>query len=83
MRRLHLGRGDLAETVCAHVGGSDASFSSACIPLTTLGESLGWLYLSSPGLEPLPRLNVAVAARNNRSSRSSAGKFMAGAWGLR
>lgn len=61
-QRLHLGRGDLAETVCAHVGGSDASFSSACIPLTTLGESLGWLYLSSPGLEPLPRLKVAVAA---------------------
>lgn len=61
-QRVHLGRGDLAETLCAHVGGNDANFSSACIPLTTLGESLGWLYLSSPGLEPLPRLKVAVAA---------------------
>jgi len=61
-RRVHLGRGDLAETVCAHVSASDQDFASACIPLTTQGDSLGWLYLSSRGVGPMPKLKVAVAA---------------------
>jgi diguanylate cyclase (GGDEF)-like protein len=61
-RRVHLGRGDLAETVCAHVAAGSQDFSSACIPLTTQGDSLGWLYLSSRGIGPLPKLKVAVAA---------------------
>src|SRR4249919_1287765 len=59
-KRVHLGRGDLAETICTHVLANGQAFSSACIPLTTQGDSLGWLYLSSPG--PLPKLKVAVAA---------------------
>ena len=60
--RVHLARGELPETVCAHVVPGGQDFSSACIPLATQGESLGWLYLSSPGNGPLPRLKVAVAA---------------------
>jgi len=59
---VHLAQGDLPETVCAHVQPGDQDFSSACIPLATQGESLGWLYLSAPGGGPLPRLKVAVAA---------------------
>jgi diguanylate cyclase (GGDEF)-like protein len=61
-KRVHLARGDLAETVCAHIQRNGGDFSSACIPLTTQGESLGWLYLSTRGIEPLPKLKVAVAA---------------------
>ena len=60
--RVHLARGDLAETVCAHVAPNGAAFASACIPLTTQGDSLGWMYLSSKGLGPVPKLKVAVAA---------------------
>jgi diguanylate cyclase (GGDEF)-like protein len=60
--RVHLGRGDLAETVCSHVSANGGEFASACIPLTTQGDSLGWLYLSSKGLGPVPKLKVAVAA---------------------
>ena len=60
--RVHLGRSDLAETVCAHVVAGGQEFASACIPLTTQGDSLGWLFLSSRGLGPLPKLKVAVAA---------------------
>jgi diguanylate cyclase (GGDEF)-like protein len=61
-QRVHLGRGDLAETVCAHVLVREGEFASACIPLSTPGDKLGWLYLSSSGLGPLPKLRVAVAA---------------------
>jgi diguanylate cyclase (GGDEF)-like protein len=60
--RVHLAQGELPETVCAHVAPGAADFSSACIPLATQGESLGWLYLSAPGGGPLPRLKIAVAA---------------------
>jgi diguanylate cyclase (GGDEF)-like protein len=61
-QRVHLGRGDLVETVCAHTLPGAAGFASACIPLSTQGDKLGWLYLSSAGLGPLPKLKVAVAA---------------------
>jgi len=61
-QRVHLGRSDLVETVCGHVMHGVGEFASACIPLTAQGEKLGWLYLSSQGLGPLPKLKVAVAA---------------------
>src|SRR5688572_13281269 len=61
-RRVHLARGDLAETVCAHVQPEGHVFCTACIPLTTQSESLGWVYLSANGLGPIPKLKVAVAA---------------------
>jgi diguanylate cyclase (GGDEF)-like protein len=40
----------------------EGEFASACIPLSTPGDKLGWLYLSSSGLGPMPKLRVAVAA---------------------
>ena len=61
-QRVHLGRGDLAETVCAHVMPRGSDFTTACIPLSTQGERLGWMYLSCEGLETMPKLRVAVAA---------------------
>ena len=64
-QRVHLGRGDLPETVCAHVTGNGGQFASACIPLSTQGDKLGWLYLSSQGLGPMPKLKVAVAAADH------------------
>jgi len=64
-QRVHLARGDLAETVCAHVLPHEGEFASACIPLSTPGDKLGWMYLSSPGLGPLPKLKVAVAAADH------------------
>jgi diguanylate cyclase (GGDEF)-like protein len=64
-QRVHLGRGDLAETVCAHVLPREGEFASSCIPLSTPGDKLGWLYLSSSGLGPLPKLRVAVAAADH------------------
>jgi len=64
-QRVHLGRGDLRETVCAHVHANGHEFASACIPLSTQGDKLGWLYLSSPGFGPMPKLKVAVAAADH------------------
>jgi diguanylate cyclase (GGDEF)-like protein len=64
-QRVHLGRGDLGETVCAHVLAREGEFTSACIPLSTPGHKLGWLYLSSAGLGPPPKLKVAVAAADH------------------
>jgi diguanylate cyclase (GGDEF)-like protein len=61
-QRVHLARGDLAETLCPHVLPAGPDFSAACIPLATQGESLGWLYLSAAGTGPMPKLKVAVAA---------------------
>src|SRR5690348_4391391 len=61
-QRVHLGRSDLVETVCAHVMPGAGGFASACIPLSTQGDKLGWLYLSSAGLGPIAKLRVAVAA---------------------
>ena len=64
-QRVHLGRGDLPETVCAHVVAGRSEFASACVPLTAQGDKLGWLYLSSGGLGPIPKLKVAVAAADH------------------
>ena len=61
-QRVHLGRSDLVETVCAHVLPGTGEFASACIPLSTQGDKLGWLYLSGNGLAPLAKLRIAVAA---------------------
>ncbi len=63
-RRVHLADTDRPESLCAHVLTpiSGESLSAACIPLTTQGESLGWIYLSAAGAGPLPKLKVAIAA---------------------
>lgn len=63
-RKLHMGHGDDASTLCAHVH-ADASrggFQSACIPLSVQNEALGWMYLTAPGSGNFPKLQVAVAA---------------------
>ena len=63
-RSLQLGNSEQPESLCAHVllPAAGESMTAACIPLVTKGESLGWIYLSAPGIGPLPKLKVAVAA---------------------
>ncbi|HMB56217.1 MAG TPA: sensor domain-containing diguanylate cyclase [Arenimonas sp.] len=62
--RLHIAHSHSAETLCPHVLASSTSeiYSTACIPLIAQGESLGWIYLSSPGPDTYPKMQVAVAA---------------------
>jgi diguanylate cyclase (GGDEF)-like protein len=43
------------------------AFSTACIPLQVQTDSLGWLYLSAPGNEGVPKLTVAIAAAEQLS----------------
>lgn len=63
-KRIHLSHSDAPGSACAHIElpeGMDV-LSSACIPLTAQGESLGWLYLSTSGHGSFPKLSVAIAA---------------------
>jgi len=63
--RLHEGRSDDPHSLCAHVatnGNGHAPYSTACIPLHVQAESLGWLYVSAPGLDGIPKLRIAEAA---------------------
>ncbi len=63
-KRVHLSHSDAPGSACAHIElpeGLDV-LSSACIPLTAQGESLGWLYLSTSGHGSFPKLSVAIAA---------------------
>lgn len=63
-KRVHLSHSDAPGSACAHIElpeGMDV-LSSACIPLTAQGESLGWLYLSTSGHGSFPKLSVAIAA---------------------
>jgi diguanylate cyclase (GGDEF)-like protein len=55
--------------LCAHVvpPTNGAAFSTACIPLQVQNESLGWLYLSAPGLTGVAKLAVANAAAEQLS----------------
>lgn len=63
-KRLHLSHLDSPGSVCPHVVAPDRAEAVciACIPLTAQGESLGWIYLSAPGIGPFPKLPVAIAA---------------------
>lgn len=63
-KRIHLSHSDAPGSACAHIElpeGLDV-LSSACIPLTAQGESLGWIYLSTSGHGSFPKLSVAIAA---------------------
>ncbi len=63
-KRVHLSHSDAPGSACPHIElpeGLDV-LSSACIPLTAQGESLGWLYLSTSGHGSFPKLSVAIAA---------------------
>lgn len=63
-KRLHVSHLDSPGSVCPHVihPELDEPVCAACIPLTAQGESLGWIYLSAPGVGPFPKLPVAIAA---------------------
>ena len=68
-KRVHLSHSDAPGSACAHIElpeGLDV-LSSACIPLTAQGESLGWLYLSTSGHGSFPKLAVAIAAAEQLS----------------
>lgn len=68
-KRIHLSHSDAPGSACAHIElpeGLDV-LSSACIPLTAQGESLGWLYLSTSGHGSFPKLSVAIAAAEQLS----------------
>jgi diguanylate cyclase (GGDEF)-like protein len=62
--KLHCAHSGDANQLCAHVvaNGHAAPFSTACIPLQVQADSLGWLTLTAPGTEGIPKLAVAVAA---------------------
>ena len=62
--RMHLGRSGAPDHPCPHLipNHDGAGFSTACIPLLAQGKSLGWIYLSTPGDDGIPKLQVAVAA---------------------
>jgi diguanylate cyclase (GGDEF)-like protein len=63
-KRLHVSHLDSPGSVCPHIVAPelDEAVCAACIPLTAQGESLGWIYLSAPGIGPFPKLPVAIAA---------------------
>lgn len=63
-KRVHLSNSDAPGSACAHIELPDGTdeLSSACIPLTAQGESLGWLYLSTSGHGAFPKLSLAIAA---------------------
>lgn len=63
-KRVHLSHSDAPGSACAHIELPDGLdvLSSACIPLTAQGESMGWLYLSTSGHGSFPKLSVAIAA---------------------
>jgi len=62
--RMHLGRSGAPDHPCAHLipNQDGVGFSTACIPLLAQGKSLGWIYLSSPGDNGIPKLQAALAA---------------------
>lgn len=68
-KRVHLSHSDAPGSACAHIELPEASdvLSSACIPLTAQGKSLGWLYLSTSGHGSFPKLAVAIAAAEQLS----------------
>ena len=69
--RVHVADDGDPTALCAHVategngngnGKPVGPYSTACLPLQVQAESLGWLYLSAPGRDGIPKLPVAIAA---------------------
>jgi diguanylate cyclase (GGDEF)-like protein len=67
--RVHVADDGDPGSLCAHVvtegnghGKPTGPYSTACLPLEVQAESLGWLYLSAPGRDGIPKLPVAIAA---------------------
>ncbi|QBA14964.1 GGDEF domain-containing protein [Xanthomonas oryzae pv. oryzae] len=61
----YLGR----DALCAHIDElpSDASVTTACLPMSAQGTQLGFLFLSAAGPGPMPRLEIAEAAAEQLS----------------
>ena len=68
-RKPCLSSSERPEEACAHIQfpGDGAPMSAVCIPLNAQAESLGWLYLTMPGLEGCPKMVVALAAAKQLS----------------
>ena len=69
--RVHVADDGDPAGLCAHVategngngnGKPAGPYSTACLPLQVQAESLGWLYLSAPGRDGIPKMPVAIAA---------------------
>jgi diguanylate cyclase (GGDEF)-like protein len=67
--RVHVADDGDPTGLCAHVategngnGKPTGPYSTACLPLQVQAESLGWLYLSAPGHDGIPKMPVAIAA---------------------
>jgi diguanylate cyclase (GGDEF)-like protein len=69
--RVHLADDGEPDMLCAHVmaegngngnGKPHGPYSTACLPLQVAAEPLGWLYLSAPGHDGIPKLPIAIAA---------------------
>ncbi|MEB1609894.1 diguanylate cyclase [Xanthomonas campestris pv. campestris] len=54
---------------CAHIGAPkhDTCVTTACLPMSAQGTQLGFLFLSSTGPGPMPRLEIAEAAAEQLS----------------
>jgi diguanylate cyclase (GGDEF)-like protein len=68
-RRPYLSSSEKPEEACPHIQlpTDGTTMSAVCIPLNAQAESLGWLYLTSPGLEGCAKMIVAHAAAEQLS----------------
>jgi len=68
-RRTCLSSSDKPGEACAHIQfpADGTAMSAVCIPLNAQTESLGWLYLTTPGLEGCAKMVVAQAAAKQLS----------------
>ena len=68
-RRTCLSSSDKPAEACAHIQfpADGTAMSAVCIPLNAQTESLGWLYLTTPGLEGCAKMVVAQAAAKQLS----------------
>ncbi|PPT50942.1 diguanylate cyclase [Xanthomonas arboricola] len=57
------------DALCAHIGAPEhgSAVTTACLPMSAQGTQLGFLFLSSPGPGPMPRLEIAEAATEQLS----------------
>jgi diguanylate cyclase (GGDEF)-like protein len=68
-RRPYLSSSERPDEVCPHVQlpADGSPMSAVCIPLNAQAESLGWLYLTTPGVGGCSKMVVALAAAEQLS----------------
>ena len=68
-RRTCLSNSEKPDEACAHIRfpADGAAMSAVCIPLNAQAESLGWLYLTTPGVDGCAKMVVAEAAAKQLS----------------